>query len=172
MALASLLCPNTQSQEAKSAHAWDSWKPLLGRWVGEGEGGPRQGSGWFSFEPDLQGAALIRKNHSEYPETKDRPAYAHDDLMVMYVDSNTKQTRAFYVDGESHIINYKATVSADGNTFTFLSDLLPTSPRYRLTYVKTQPDTLTITFEIAGPGKPDEFTKYITASARRVAESK
>jgi hypothetical protein len=126
----------------------------------------------FRSSRTYRGAALIRKNHSEYPATKDRPAYVHDDLVVMYVDSSTKQTRAFYLDGESHVINYTGTVSADGNTFTFLSDLLPSAPRYRLTYIKTQPDALTISFEIAPPGKPDEFARYITATARRPADSK
>jgi len=120
----------------------------------------------------LQGAPLIRKNHSEYPATKDRAAYAHDRLVVIYVDSDTKQARAFYVDGESHVINYTATVSAEGNTITFLSDPLPSSPRYRLTYVKTRAEVLTISFETAPPDKPDEFAKYVTATAGWVADPK
>jgi hypothetical protein len=170
--LALLFGPSSQSQEAKRAHEWDSWKFLIGRWVGEGGGGPGQGSGWFSFQPDLQGATLIRKNHSEYPATKERGAYSHDDLMVMYADPGTGQTRAFYVDSEGHVIHYVATASADGTNFTFLSEANSSAPRYRLTYVKTQADALRLTFEIAPPGKPEQFEKYIEATAHRAAESK
>jgi hypothetical protein len=166
------LCPGLRSQEAKRERSWDSWKFLIGRWVGEGGGGPGQGSGWFSFEPDLQNATLIRKNHSEYPATKERAAFAHDDLMVMYADAETRETKAFYVDSEGHIIHYVATASADGTTFTFLSEANASAMRYRLTYVKTQADALRLTFEIAPPGKPDQFEKYIEATAHRAAESK
>jgi len=45
--------------------------------------------------------------------------------------------------------------------------VLPSSPRYRLTYVKTGSDTLTLRFEIAPPGKPDSFSTYIEAKAKR-----
>jgi len=49
----------------------------------------------------------------------------------------------------------------------FIGDASPANPRFRLTYRKTGPDMLGIRFEIAMPGKPDAFTTYIEATARR-----
>lgn len=168
--LALLVCPVVRSQPRKSN--WDGWRFLVGNWVGEGSGGPGQGTGGFSFQPDLQGAVLLRKNYTEYPATKEKPAYRHEDLMIVYADPATKRTRAFYTDNEGHAIQYAATVSEDGKAITFLSDVLPSRPRYRLAYVKTQDDRVAITFEIALARKPDQFAKYIEARAHRVPDSK
>src|SRR5712692_4440664 len=69
----------------------DDWGPLqflVGQWTGEGGGEPGQGSGSFSFTPDLQGKILVRKNVAEYPPSKEKPAYRHDDLMVIYRDGH------------------------------------------------------------------------------------
>src|SRR5215471_4207766 len=63
------------AQQAQQTINWDSLKFLMGNWVGEGSQETGQGgSGYCSFEPDLQGKVLLRKNHAEYPPTGDRPA--------------------------------------------------------------------------------------------------
>ena len=54
-------------------------------WEGSREQG--QGSGYFTFELDLQGKVLVRRNHSEYPATKDRPTYVHEDPMIVFFDT-------------------------------------------------------------------------------------
>jgi hypothetical protein len=141
------------------------WAPLaflIGEWVGEGGGGPGQGTGEFSFQPDLGGAILIRKNVSRYPATKDKPAYSHTDLLI--VDSTL---RAIYFDDEGHTIHYAVEPLPDGKGVQFLSDAVATQPRYRLTYRKTGDDQVAIRFEIAPPGKPEAFSTYIEATARR-----
>ena len=127
--------------------AWDSWSFLIGEWVGEGAGG----SGGFSFQFDLQGKVLVRKNRAEYPATKDRGASVHEDLMVVYQEGG--RTRAIYFDTEDHTINYTAAFPADQNSLIFLSDVSPSAPRYRLTYTKTTGETLAIRFEIAQIGR-------------------
>jgi len=147
--------------------AWTSWRWLLGDWVGEGGGQPGEGSGWFSFHPDLQGKVLVRRNQANYPHSEDRPAYTHDDLMVVYVDPATKSTRADYFDNEGHVIRYAVTVSDDGKTFIFLSPSDPAGPRYRLSYHILGADNLSLKFEIAPPGSPNQFATYIEAKARR-----
>jgi len=63
---------------------WAGWEPFLGTWEGAGSGDPGPGRGEFSLAPELQGAVLVRHNFSEYPASKDKPAYRHDDLMVVY----------------------------------------------------------------------------------------
>ena len=62
------------------AEDWGPLQFLVRNWTGEGGGEPGQGSGSFSFTPDLQGKILVRKNVAEYPPSKEKPAYKHDDL--------------------------------------------------------------------------------------------
>lgn len=145
---------------------WDSWNFLLGEWMGEGGGNPGHGVGSFSFYLGLQKTILVRKNFAEYPATTDRPAFRHDDLMVIYMTKDNS-TRATHWDNEGHVINYTVELSTDINSVIFLSDIIPVSPRFRLTYTKQQKNAVSITFEIAPPGKPDAFSKYINASAHR-----
>jgi hypothetical protein len=149
---------------------WSSLSFLMGEWVGEGSGKPGQGSGAFSFTTDLQGKVLIRKNYAEYPSTKERPAFRHDDLMIVYRNDSGSQLHAIYFDSENHTISY-GIKAIDDNTVEFVSEVNPATPRYRLTYRKTSADTLSIKFEIAPPGKPDSFATYIEAVSRRKSGS-
>jgi hypothetical protein len=151
----------------ETTHDWAPFAYLLGDWVGEGGGQSGQGTGEFSFHPDLQDRILVRKSYAAYPPTKDRPAFRHDDLMVVYRDSDSGPPRALYFDSEGHVIHYSVTASSDQKRIEFVSEALPASPRYRLTYVITGSDTLTLKFEIAPPGKPDSFSTYIEAKAKR-----
>jgi hypothetical protein len=163
----SILLPLSIASAQETTSRWASFEYLLGDWVGEGGGQPGQGTGEFSFHPDLQNRILVRKSYAAYPPTKDRPAFRHDDLMVVYRDSNSGPPRAVYFDSEGHVIRYLVTASSDQKTIEFISEVLPSSPRYRLTYLKTGSDTLTLKFEIAPPGKPDSFSTYIEAKAKR-----
>jgi hypothetical protein len=164
-----LLAPLSFAQQA-SGHKLDALKFLIGDWVGEGGGTPGEGKGGFSIHPDLQETILVRKNFAEYPATKDRPAYRHDDLMIFYFDSISNSMRAFYTDNEGHVIDYVVSVSEDGKTCSLVSGMRPDVPRYRQTLNETQPGHLKITFEIAPIGKPDQFVEYIEATAHKTAD--
>ena len=142
----------------------DRWAPLaflIGEWTGDGGGGPGQGSGRFSFLPDQDGKILIRKNRADYPASKDRPAFSHTDLMIVYKEAPEAKLRAIYFDMEDHVIHYTVEPSGDGNSVQFVSE------NFRLTYRKTGPDRLALKFEIAPPGKPGAFETYIDATAHR-----
>jgi len=143
---------------------WAGWQPFLGTWSGAGNGEPGQGNGEFSFAPELQGAVLTRHSYAEYPASKDKPAYRHDDLMLIYSDTGGK-THADYWDNEHHVIHYEVALSETKLMFT--SEAAQPGPRYRLTYIKTGDDTLKMTFEIAPPNDPSKFKTYIEAAARR-----
>ncbi|MBI3665948.1 MAG: hypothetical protein HY236_06945 [Acidobacteria bacterium] len=158
------------AQQSKPAGHWDSWQFLVGEWVGEGGGQPGQGTGSFSFRFELQGKVLVRRNRSDYPAAKDRPAYSHEDLMIVYPDPGGNSMRAVYFDNEGQVIHYTAQFSPDQKTLTFLSDVAPGAPRFRLTYTKSGGATLGLKFDIAPPGKPDSFSTYIEAVCRKKAD--
>ncbi len=153
------------AEDAKAG--WGPLQFLVGDWVGEGGGAAGQGAGGFSFHPDLQGRILVRKNFAEYPATKERGAFRHDDLTIVYRESDGGPLRAIYFDNEGHVIRYAITASPEGNAVQFLSEATPSAPRYRLTYTRSDADAVGIGFEIAPPGKPDAFTPYIEAKAKR-----
>ena len=149
----------------------DPWGPfqfLIGNWVGEGKEG--QGSGYFSLTPDLQGKVLVRKNHAELPAANGRPAAVHEDLMIIYKSEDGKSAKAVYFDSEDHVIHYTVTASPDQKTLTFVSAPTASAPRFRLIYKKESDDRIGIKFEIAPPGKPDDFKTYLEGKARKKAE--
>jgi hypothetical protein len=164
LVIAVVPCSARQTQ----ANDWDTLRFLIGDWVGEGGGQPGQASGGaFSFSSDLQGKVLIRRSYAEYPPSKDKPASRHDDLMVVHRDPAGNGIRAMYFDNEGHVIQYSVTVSQDQRTLTFLSEPAPSAPRFRLIYNKVSEDSLSFEFDIAPPGKPDSFSKYIEGKAHR-----
>lgn len=161
IAMVLMFCACAGAQQAKSCGGLDY---LIGEWSGVGSGHPGEGTGGFTFERQLQNKVIVRKNFAEYPASEGRPAYRHDDLMVIYEDA-AKNRRADYWDNEAHVIRYVVNVSPDGCTITFESPKSATDAAYRLTYTIQSPDTLSIAFQIAPPGK--DFGSYINASAKR-----
>jgi hypothetical protein len=147
---------------ARADDAWSDWKPLAGTWLGEGSGEPGQATrGEFTFAPDLQGKVLTRRNFSEYAATKDRPAFRHDDLMVLWKSGGA--THASYWDNEGHAFEYRCTAAPPKWT----CETSGVTPGFRLEYTLTAPDALTLAFSISPSGKPDAFKPYVTARARR-----
>lgn len=149
------------AQEPKTCSGIDG---LIGEWTGAGTGAPGEGNGGFTFQRDLQGKVTVRKNFAQYPATKDRPAYRHDDLMVTYEDSS-KTLRADYWDNEGHVIRYAMVTSPDRCVVTFESQRTATDAAYKLRYTFKSPDEVSIDFQIAPPGK--DFGNYISASVKR-----
>src|ERR1700676_105589 len=147
-------------------------KFLEGKWVGEGSSEVGRGGGYASFEQDLQGKAIVRRNHAEYPATQDRPVYRHDDLMVIYVDPSSKGLRAFYTDNEGHVIQYAVSVSAGGDTITFLADREAGAQQYRLTYSRLEEKKMTILLEARGANQDGQFQKVVEGRMQRVTATK
>ena len=147
-------------------------KFLEGKWVGEGSSEVGRGGGYASFEEDLQGKAIVRRNHAEYPATQARPVYKHDDLMVIYVDPSSKSLRAFYTDNEGHVIHYAVSVSAGGDTITFLADRESGAQQYRLTYSRLEENKMTILLEARGANQDAQFQKVVEGRMQRVLEMK
>ena len=145
------------AQTTKPSDRWTPLAFLIGEWAGVGGGGPGQGSGGFSFLPDQNGTVLVRKNRADYAASKERPAFSHTDLMIVYQED--AKFRAIYFDTEDHVIHYD--VEVGGESVRFLNK------DYRLTYSKTGADTVSIKFEIAD--QAGNFKTYIEATARRLS---
>jgi hypothetical protein len=158
--------PSVHAQKTSDANL-NQLKFLFGDWVGEGSGEPGQGTGGFSFHLDLQGKILVRKSYAEYPATKEKPAYRHDDLMIFYYDDASSSLRADYFDNEGHPIEYRVHVAPDGKSCSMESAPSANAPSYRLSYAEAGPGQLKLEFETAPPGNPPQFQTYIDASARR-----
>jgi hypothetical protein len=154
------------------ADAWEPYRFLVGEWTGEGDGEPAKASGQFSFAWDLREKVLVRRNRAEFPAAQGRPASSHEDLMVIYQGDRGGPTKAIYFDNEGHVINCAVTLADDKRTLTFLSDAVPAAPRFRLSYAKSVDDSLKIKFEIAPPGRPEDFKTYLEGTARRRTEPK
>ena len=161
--------PKLAAQQSDAPN-WQDWNFLLGEWTGTGSGQPGQGAGKFSFKLDLQRHVLVRTNYAEYPATKERPAFRHDDLMIVYREPLSGPTKAIYFDSEGHVIHYSVKINQSAATATFLSEPEAEVPSYRLTYTGKGPDAVSIKFEVAPPGKPDQFQAYIEASAERTGK--
>ena len=153
----------------KQADNWEAFRFLIGEWVGKGTGSPGEAGGAFSFSLDLEEKILVRRNRADYPATKDKPAYSHTDLMVIYKEGT--ETRAIYFDNEGHTIHYAVTVSKEMPTrITFLSEISASAPRFRFIYRTVNNDNMTFQFDIAPPGKPEAFARYLEGSLVRKAK--
>src|SRR5215813_4414358 len=143
----SLSCFVTSSlAEEPKDDPWAAYRFLLGDWVGEGSGKPGQGSGSFSFAPDLDGKVLVRKNRNHIPAANGRPAATHEDLLIVHRGADGKRNQAIYFDNEDHVIRYTVTPAPDGKSLVFVSDAKPAEPRFRLTYAQAKADTVHIKF--------------------------
>ena len=137
--------------------------PLLGRWVAEPDPKAPGVTGWTTFERALGERVVVRRNHASYPARDGKPAWEHDDLMVVFAEDG--KLRAEYWDSEGHVIRYEVQ-SPGRDRLVFLSEARTGAPRFRLTYAWSSANRLELTFEIASPGAT-EFRPYISARLRR-----
>jgi hypothetical protein len=166
--LLGLLSASAWSQPPASPDRWKDLRFLIGEWTGEGGGGGAgQGAGSFSFTPQLGGKILVRRNVADYPAANGKPAVHHEDVMTVYLEAEGKAPEAIYFDNEGHVIHYVVEVNPSGKVVRFVSRVQAGEPRYRLTYREADKDLVTGQFELAPPGKPEAFDRYMEWSARR-----
>jgi len=144
--------------------SWDRWSWLIGEWVGSGSGIPGQGGGSFSFNFDLGKNILVRKSHSEYPATKEKPEIIHNDLMVVYPDGTGTPGKAIYFDNEGHVIHY--TISYPDKSIRLTSDKSTNAPVFRLTYSSLDDSTINTKFEMSQDG--EKFMTYIEGKSKKL----
>ena len=148
---------------AQQNSAWDKWSWLIGDWAGEGSGQPGQGGGTFTFKPDLDAKILVRKSHTEFPASGNKPKAAHDDLMIIYPDYSGIPVKAIYFDNEGHTINYAITYADSSIVLTSLK--IPNVPDFRLSYLQLGNNSVNIKFEMSRDG--EKFITYLEGKSKR-----
>ena len=149
---------------AQQNPAWDKWSWLIGEWKGEGNGQPGQGGGTFSFQTDLDGKILVRKSRTDFPASENKPAFSHEDLMIVSLDYTGSPSKAIYFDSEGHTINYSITYAP--KTIVLLSDNIPNVPVFRLSYSFIDDKTAGIKFEMSQNG--EKFMMYLEGKSTKV----
>ena len=161
------MAQRSQSAGPPAAAFGPAWRALVGDWVSVEPS--KAGSGTSSFQFELDGRAIVRRNRAEIATGAAKTTTPHEDLMVIYPAGAGNTARALYVDNEDHVIQYVAAWSADGRVLTFLSDAIRGAPRFRLIYEFQSASDVNIRFEVATPDNPDAFKPYLTGKVRRAA---
>ena len=140
---------------------------LVGSWdSGAGKvadtGGTSKGGSVMSVESD--GAAILRRDHTETFDKAGKPAGSFHQTMLIYPDGGG--IRADYVDGEGHAIHYIKADAVAGKSVTFES-APGQGPVFRLTYELQSPKMLAISFGMIPPGAT-EFRPIGTGTLKKV----
>lgn len=154
------------STESPTNPSLDSLNFLLGKWQAVSKPGEPTGS--FEFSLQLQSKIIVRTNHADYAATNERPAFRHEDLMVIYQEADTG-LRADYYDSEGHVIRYTGQIPGK-NQIVFSSLPTASTPGFRLSYNLDHDGRLNGSFEVAPPNQPDSFMPYLAWSAIKILE--
>jgi hypothetical protein len=152
---------SAQPPPPKPNAAWKQLDFVIGKWsgfAGEKDTPLGAGQGAFSFEPELGGKIIVRRNNATYAS-----GVQHDDLLVIYADPPESLPRAIYFDSEGHTIRYNLKFPA-ANSVVFESDGSQPGPRYRLSYWM-EASVMKGRFEVAPPG--GDYKAYMNWGAKR-----
>ncbi|MGD0588666.1 MAG: hypothetical protein ABSA63_07760 [Thermoplasmata archaeon] len=135
---------------------------LVGNWnVTNRTGSPGVATGgeesWLS---EVGGTLLTRRSWCEFPQTPQRPAFRHEDLLVIYVDSESRLQGVFW-DNEGHVHFYRhVQVAVGGDGVRLVTDAAIPGPRQALEYQFLPPNRTSAVFSLLVPGAPD-FKPYL-----------
>jgi len=142
---------------------------LVGNWdSGEGKvadtGGTSKGGSTFTVESD--GAAILRRDHTELFGKDGKPAGGFHQTMLIYAEDG--KLKADYVDGEGHAIHYTGTAVKAGKSVTFMGITQADAhgPTFKLRYEMKGPDTLAVSFGMTAPGG-SEFRPVANGTLKR-----
>lgn len=135
---------------------------LLGTWNDEsrtGEPGAATAGG-ESWKSELDARVLVRRGWCEFPSTGKRPAYRHEDLLILFAEAGSMVHGIFW-DNEGHTISYREVrVDPSGKGMRLLSDPALPGPRQQLEYRFEPPDRVSAVFSILLPGAAG-FSPYL-----------
>ena len=142
---------------------------LVGKWnVSYRSGDPGTATGGEeAWAREAGGAVLTRRAWCEFPETPQRPAFRHEDLLVIYADTESRLQGVFW-DNEGHVHFYRHVQAADaGDGVRLVTDAAIPGPRQALEYRFVPPNRTSAVFSLLLPGAPD-FRPYLQWECRRI----
>jgi hypothetical protein len=133
---------------------WMALSFLEGTWEANTLGGSAaaQGSGTYTFKPDLKHQVLVRT--SDGAANCKGPAdfdCEHSDVLYVYRDAADRPLQAIYFDNEGHVIHYSIS-TPDSTTAIFVSEESSPGPQYRLVY-QLKDAVMSGKFQIRMPGQ-------------------
>jgi hypothetical protein len=160
----------TFAQSSKKDGIWLPLRPLIGSWLGSGEGQPGKGSYERSYRFVLNGNFIEVKNRSTYPPTEKKPeGETHEDVGFISYDKFRKTFVLRQFHGEGFVNRYVLeSIAPDRKTIVFISEAIENIPpgwRAKETYRLLGEDEVTEIFELAAPEKG--FEVYTTTSLRK-----
>ena len=162
LALASAAAPVIFAQSPPAAESLTSkFKFLIGDWKAAGDTQIGKGEGGFSFQPEINGQVILRRNFAEY-KSGTAAGTRHDDLMLIYAGQGDSAPQALYIDSEGHVIQYSVSFPSPDQV-VFDSATQP-GPKFRLSY-RLEGEALNGKFEVAAPG--EELKTYLEWKAHR-----
>ena len=145
---------------------------LVGKWnVSYRSGDPGTATGGEeAWATEAGGAVLTRRAWCEFPETPQRPAFRHEDLLVIYTDTESRLQGVFW-DNEGHVHFYRHVQAADAaDGVRLVTDAAIPGPRQALEYRFVPPNGTSAVFSLLLPGEPD-FRPYLQWECRRIEPS-
>ena len=148
--------PLAQYYRANAART-DPWRALAfleGTWEAHTQGGSAQaqGSGTYSFAPELKHHVLVRRSGDSVgcsgPKGFDCD---HSDVLYVYQDAEDQPLKAIYFDSEGHVIHYTVT-TPDSTTAIFISEASPSGPQFQLVY-QLKDTVMSAKFQLRMPGQ-------------------
>ncbi len=166
-ALLALLCAALAAPAlAEAPSGWAELQRLVGSWRADSGSGGAPGTalrGAETWRAELDGRVLVRRDTSEYAATARHPAFRHAGLTVFApAPAGGLEARSF--DNEGHVIDYD--VAAADTAIVLTSRPVAGAPRFRLAY-RPAGEAWDVTFEIAPPGAPGAFRRYVAGRMHR-----
>jgi hypothetical protein len=153
---------------ASAEDAFAALQFLVGNWEAEPSAAVTVAK--TDFAPDLQGKAIVRHNHAEYPATAGKPGYTHDDMLVVYREVKPAATKGLYLDSDGYYARYTVTSKGPGQA-VFVSDVIAGFPRYRTTYELLPDGRLSTNIEVSPAGKANAYAPFLQWISKRVGGS-
>lgn len=174
LVLVALFASSVSAQEARPAATPDPFAPvrfMVGTWKGQNSGQPGNGTSERTYAFELGDAFLVAHNTAVYPsQAKNEKGETHRDAGFISYDKMRKMLvfRQFHSEGFVNQYVHEV-VAGRADKVVFVTEVIENIARgwrARETYLKTGPDSMVETFELAEPRK--EFEVYSVCKLTRV----
>lgn len=166
----SMLLITAAAENMEKPDTWESFRFFVGKWEGEGQGGPGISKGKQEFQFVLNEKYLQVTNQSIFePQEKNPKGEIHEDFGFFSFDTMRKKFVFRQFHGEGFVNQYVLdSVSDDKKVYTFVTEQIENAPpglKAKLIYTILNANEFQLSFELAFPGK--EFACYSKGTLKR-----